>query len=121
MVHKIHKIALVTDDIEETVRFYTQTLGLTVMERFPNGDGEDYVFLDAGGIILELMPQGSRETTLGFHHISFEVDNVDESVQSLRDKDVPIVKEPFDVGSGIRIGLFEGPNGMNLQLYRRDL
>ena len=57
MVHKIHKIALVTDDIEETVRFYTQTLGLTVMERFPNGDGEDYVFLDAGGIILELMPQ----------------------------------------------------------------
>jgi len=58
MVHKIHKIALVTDDIEETVRFYTQTLGLTVMERFPNGDGEDYVFLDAGGIILELMPQG---------------------------------------------------------------
>ena len=116
-----HKIALVTDDIEEAVRFYTQTLGLTVMERFSNGDGEDYVFLDAGGIILELMPQGSTETALGFHHISFEVDNVDESVQSLRDKDVPIVKEPFDVGSGIRIGLFEGPNGINLQLYRRDL
>ena len=120
MVHKIHKIALVTDDIEEAVRFYTQTLGLTVLERFPNGDDEDYVFLDAGGIILELMPQESTGAALGFHHISFEVGSVDESTQELKDKGVPILKEPFDVGSGIRLGVFEGPNGMNLQLYRRD-
>ena len=118
MVHKIHKIALVTDDIEEAVRFYTQTLGLTVMERF-NGDDEDYV-LGCGGIILELMPQESTGAALGFHHISFEVDSVDGSAQDLKDKGVPILKEPFDVGSGIRLGVFEGPNGMNLQLYRRD-
>ena len=56
-VHKIHKIAIVTDDIEEAVQFYTQKLGLTVVERFENDEDEDYVFLDAGGILLELMPQ----------------------------------------------------------------
>ena len=33
-MHKIHKIALVTDDIEETVRFYTQTK--TVTQRWPD-------------------------------------------------------------------------------------
>lgn len=120
MVHKIHKIAIITDDIEGAVQFYTQKLGLTLMERFSNEGDEDYVFLDAGGIILELMPQKSTGGAPGFHHISFEVDNVDESVQELKDKGVPIVKEPFDVGSGIRLGLFEGPNRMNLQLYRRE-
>ncbi|HCL28965.1 MAG TPA: hypothetical protein DIC52_11065, partial [Candidatus Latescibacteria bacterium] len=57
MVHKIHKIAIITDDIEGAVEFYTQKLGLSVVERFANDDDEDYVFLDAGGILLELMPR----------------------------------------------------------------
>ena len=49
MAHKIHKIAIISDDIEGAVEFYTKKLGLTVMERFANEDDEDYVFLDAGG------------------------------------------------------------------------
>ena len=57
MVHKIHKIAIVSNDIEGAVEFYTQKLGLTVVERFENEDDEDSVFLNAGGILLELMPQ----------------------------------------------------------------
>ena len=57
MPHKIHKIAIISDDIEGAVEFYTKKLGLTVVERFSNEDDEDYVFLDAGGILLELMPQ----------------------------------------------------------------
>ncbi|MBT7912317.1 hypothetical protein HN588_00250, partial [Candidatus Bathyarchaeota archaeon] len=115
MVNKIHKIAIITDDIEEAVQFYTQKLGLTVVERFENEDDEDYVFLDAGGILLELMPQKSMEQEPGFHHISFAVDSVEDSVQELKEKGVTITKEPFDVGggTGITLGFFAGPNQMN--------
>ena len=122
MVHKIHKIAVVTDDIEGAVEFYTQKLGLTVVERFPTEDDEDYVFLDAGGIILELMPQKSMGQASGFHHISFEVDSVEDSAQDLKDKGVTITEEPFDVGggTGITLGFFEGPNQLNLQLFHRE-
>ena len=56
------------------------------MERFANEDDEDYVFLDAGGIILELMPQKSVGQDPGFHHISFEVDSVEESARELKEK-----------------------------------
>ena len=56
MINRIHKIALVTDDVEGSVEFYTRTLGLEVIERFPNEDDEDFVFLKAGDMILELMP-----------------------------------------------------------------
>ncbi len=122
MVNKIHKIAIVTDDIEGAVEFYTQKLGLTVVERFKNDDDEDYVFLDAGGILLELMPQKSMGRAPGFHHISFKVDNVAESAQELKDKGVAITKEPFDVGggTGITLGFFEGPNKISLQLFHRE-
>ena len=122
MVHKIHKIAVITDDIEGAVEFYTQKLGLTVVERFPTDDDEDYVFLDAGGILLELMPQKSMEQDPGFHHISFKVDSVEDSAQDLQDKGVTITKEPFDVGggTGITLGFFEGPNQLNLQLFHRE-
>ena len=121
MVDKIHKIALVTDDVEGSVKFYTETLGLEVIERFPVEDDEDYVFLKAGDMILELMPKKSMQAEEGFHHISFRVDSVDESVQDLRDKEVPIEKEPFDAGTGgIRLAFFKGPNEMLLQLFERD-
>ena len=121
MAHKIHKIALVTDDVEGSVKFYTETLGLEVIERFPVEDDEDYVFLKAGDMILELMPKKSMQAEEGFHHISFRVDSVDESVQDLRNKEVPIEKEPFDAGTGgIRLAFFKGPNEMLLQLFERD-
>ena len=122
MVPKIHKIAVITDDIEGAVAFYTQKLGLTVVERFATEDDEDYVFLDAGGILLELMPQKTMGQDAGFHHISFEVDSVEASTQELKDKGVTITKEPFDVGggTGITLGFFEGPNQLNLQLFHRE-
>lgn len=122
MVHKIHKIAIISDDIEGAVEFYTQKLGLTVVERFENEDDEDYVFLDAGGILLELMPQKTMGQDPGIHHISFDVDSVAGSAQELKDKGVAMTKEPFDVGggTGISLGFFEGPNQLNLQLFHRE-
>ena len=122
MAHKVHKIAIISDDIEGAVEFYTKKLGLTVMERFANEDDEDYVFLDAGGILLELMPQKTMGQALGFHHISFDVDSVEDSAQDLKNKGVTITKEPFDVGggTGITLSFFEGPNQLNLQLFHRE-
>lgn len=121
MVQKIHKIALVTDDVEGSVKFYTETLGLEVIERFPVDDDEDYVFLKAGDMILELMPKKTMEAEEGFHHISFRVDSVDASTDDLRSKGVPIEKEPFDAGTGgIRLAFFKGPNNMLLQLFERN-
>jgi catechol 2,3-dioxygenase-like lactoylglutathione lyase family enzyme len=122
MVHKIHKIAITTDDIEGAVEFYTQKLGLSVVERFANDDDEDYVFLDAGGILLELMPRKTMGQDSGFHHISFDVDSVEDSAGELKDKGVPMTVDPFEVGggTGITLGFFEGPNQMKLQLFHRE-
>ena len=121
MINKIHKIALVSDDIEGAVRFYTQTLDLVEIERFANEDDEDFVFLRAGDFILELMPQKTMDAPVGFHHISFKVDSVDDSAQSLKDKGAEVTVEPFDAeGTDIRLSFFGGPNDVALQLFRRE-
>ena len=122
MPPRLHKIALVSDDVEGAVRFYTEKLGMRVLERFPVEDDEDYVFLDAGAIILELMPQKSARQEPGFHHISFEADDIEDAADTLREKGVPILKAPFAVGggTGIRLSFFEGPDRLNLQLFQRD-
>lgn len=120
MINKIHKIALVTDDVEGAVAFYTQVLGLDVIERFPNEDDEDYVFLKAGDVKLELMPEKTMGAPEGFHHISFEVESVDAAFEELKSSGVKILREPFDAGvGGIRLAFFEGPNGVRLQLFER--
>ena len=121
MIDKIHKVALVTDDVEGAVRFYTETLGLAVAERFPNEDDEDFVFLKSGDFTLELMPKKTMGTDAGFHHISFHVDSVDASAQKLKDKGTEMEVEPFDAGvGGIRLGFFKGPNDTLLQLFERN-
>ncbi len=121
MIDNIHKIAVVSDDIEGAVRFYTETLGLTELERFPNDDDEDFVFLKAGNIILELMPQKTMQADVGFHHISFKVGNVDDSAGDLEAAGVDVAVAPFDAeGTDIRLSFFNGPNDVLLQLFQRE-
>lgn len=120
MINRIHKIAFVTDDVEGAVRFYTENLGLEVSERFPNEDDDDYVFMKSGDIILELMPAKSTGQPVGFHHVSFAVENIEAATRELRENGVTITKEPFDAGAGgIHLAFFEGPNEVNLQLFER--
>lgn len=121
MINRIHKIALVTDDVEGTVRFYTETLGLEVTERFANEDEKDFVFLKAGDITLEIMPKKTMAAEEGFHHISFQVDSVDGAAEELKAKSVDMEVEPMDVGvGGIRVGFLRGPNDVRLQLFERS-
>jgi len=118
-VSNIHKIAIVVDDLKAAEEFYTKTLGLEAIERFPASEpGDEYIFLRAGDIILELMP--TEAGPVGFHHISFLVDDSGEEMEKLKAQGVKCTAEPFDAGSGIHIGFFEGPNGLKLQLFNRE-
>ena len=121
MINRIHKIAVVTDDIEGAVEYYTTVLGLEETERFAREDDEDFVFLKAGDITLELMPKKTMGTEVGIHHISFQVEDVDEAANDLKDKGVEMEVEPFDAGvGGIRLGFFRGPDEVRLQLFERS-
>ena len=89
---RIDGLALKTDDVEDSVQFYTQVLGLKEIEGLSYKDNEDYVGLQAGDIVIELLSTGWFESE-GFEHIDFTVDNLDNTVQKLKDADVELQKD----------------------------
>ena len=109
---RINRFALKTEDIENSIQFYTQVLGLEIE------DNKDYVVLQAGDIFIELSTTGWFESG-GFDSIDFQVDDLYNTVQKLNASDVDV-----DLGDaneyGWRWGLFEGPNNVKIGLVGLD-
>ena len=119
---KIWKIALLIEDMEAAEELYAGTLGMEIIERLPLGEAGEAVFLDAGGIRLELIPRAAFEGEerlgiTGVHHLSFKADDVDKTAEELKAKGVSFVKEPFEAMPGMTLAFFDGLNGVNLQLF----
>lgn len=119
---KIWKIALLVEDIKEAENLYANILGMKVIDRLPLGDAGEAVFIDAGGIQLELIPKAvfegeGRLGIPGVHHLSFKVDDVEKTAEELKAKGVSFIKEPFEALPGMTLAFFDGLNGVNLQLF----
>ena len=119
---KIWKIALLVEDMEAAEKLYTEVLGMKLIERLPLGEAGEVLFVDAGGIRLELIPKAAfageeRLGITGVHHLSFEVDDVEKAAEELKAKGVDFIKEPFEALPGMTLAFFDGLDGINLQLF----
>ncbi len=114
---QIWKIALLVDDLEAAVAYYSGVLGMPIIQRKAKS-----LHLDAGNVRLELIARDvykddARLGKTGVHHLSFKVDDIDASAKDLKEKGVAFIREPVDRGNGLKIAFFDGLNGVNLQLY----
>ena len=82
-VRGIDHVALSVKNLEKSLEFYTQTLGLKISEREYQKPGTEY-FLDCGEALIGLIqgePAGERhllqDSGLGGNHVSFRVDTKD--------------------------------------------
>jgi glyoxylase I family protein len=106
MFKRIDHVEIVTDQLDRTVRFYTEVLGFTIkardrIERSGMGVPIDLVYLDLGGTVVELIsydgatvdPAPEKEH-LGYRMIALEVDDRQKAADYLRTKSVDIVWGP---------------------------
>jgi len=119
---KIWKIALLVEDMKAAEELYAGTLGMEIVERLPLGEAGEALFIDAGGVQLELIPKAAfageeRLGVPGVHHLSFKADDVEKSAEELKAKGVSFIKEPFEAMPGMTLAFFDGLNGVNLQLF----
>ena len=112
-------------DVKEAEKLYCDVLGMEIIDRLDLGDAGEALFLDAGGVRLEIIPKEAFEGEerlgkTGVHHLSFKVDDVEKTAEELKSKGVEFIKEPFEALPGLTLAFFEGLNGVNLQLFKME-
>ena len=109
-------------DMERSVRFYCDVLGLHVATHLCMGD-ESLVFLQAGGGWIELIHDGgARRSTGVVDHVALRVDNVQARLEQLKAQGIKVLDEaPIDVRElSARIAFCEGPDGERIELIERQ-
>ncbi len=105
MIKKIDHIAIAVRNIEEAAKLYRDVLGLevkgieTVEEQkvrtaiIPVGESKIELIepTDPAGTIAKFIEKRGE----GLHHIALQVDNIQETLEALNAKDIPLIdKEP---------------------------
>ena len=116
-------VALRTRDIERSIAFYTQKLGLAEMLRLTYDDGT--LFLAYLRITdtqyLELFPYGTGTTTPGrdvvaINHLCLTVENIDTTLAELAAAGVPLTRDLKLGADGNRQAWIEDPDGTRIEL-----
>src|SRR5258705_3457658 len=128
-LRKLGHVVLNVADLEASVRFYTEVLGLQVSDRYPTTMVPGgMVFMrcntDHHGVALVGGASTLETTTVvehgGLNHFAFEVGSPDEVFRArtwLRKHDVPIVFEGRR-RAGCQLAIeFRDPDGNNLEIY----
>ncbi|TYL36007.1 lactoylglutathione lyase [Natronococcus pandeyae] len=130
-----HHVGITVSDLEKTLAFYRDTLGLSVVDRFEVGgdafadavdvDGASarFAHLEAGDIRLELVAYEPAEPARpapdlnepGAAHVGLAVDDLEAVYASLPD-DVPTISEPRTTESGTSICFLRDPEGNLVEL-----
>ncbi|CEG55130.1 SMU1112c/YaeR family gloxylase I-like metalloprotein [Stutzerimonas kunmingensis] len=125
MLRSIHHVAIICSDYAVSKRFYTETLGLTVIAEHYREARRSYK-LDlalADGAQLELFsfpdapPRPSRPEAQGLRHLAFAVDDVAQCKAWLERQGVAVEAIRLDEYTGRRFTFFADPDGLPLELY----
>jgi catechol 2,3-dioxygenase-like lactoylglutathione lyase family enzyme len=127
MFKRIDHVEIVTDELDRTLRFYTDVLGFTVksrerIEKSGLGVPIDLVYLDLGGTVVELIryegasvePAPQKEH-LGYRMIALEVDDMARTTAYLKTKGVGVVWGPKVTQTYSRAEICD-PNGYHIEL-----
>ncbi len=125
MLRSIHHVAIICSDYVVSKRFYTETLGLTVIAEHYREARRSYK-LDLAlpdGAQLELFsfpdapPRPSRPEAQGLRHLAFAVDDVAQCKAWLEHQGVAVEAIRLDEYTGRRFTFFADPDGLPLELY----
>lgn len=126
-LHSIHHIAIICSDYERSRRFYTEILGLTVLQEVYREERKSWKLDLAlnGQYIIELFSfpeppaRTSRPEAAGLRHLAFATNDITAAVAALAAHS--IITEPVrtDEYTGKRFTFFYDPDMLPLELYEQ--
>jgi methylmalonyl-CoA/ethylmalonyl-CoA epimerase len=99
----VHHVGVAVSSIDEAMRFYGDTLGLSLVESLELPDRQLKVaMVKASNVLIELLEPTDPDTTVarflerrgpGLHHLCFGTTDIREHLRDLRDKGVELIDE----------------------------
>ncbi len=112
---KIRYATMIVDDMEESVKFYTETLDFTLDEVFDVPGGK-ITLLDGEGFAgIELIESKNFET--GLYSIGMDVEDINKEIDDLEAKGANIALKPVETQVGYIARVID-PNGINIVLVQ---
>jgi len=104
-------------DLDDSIKFYQEIVGLPVERRFMAGPDVEIAFLGSGETKLELLEHKKEKKSFTGDGISlgFEVQSVDEKMKFIRGKGLLIEGGPYQPNPHIKFFYVRDPNGLRVQ------
>jgi len=112
------------NDLERTVNFYRDILGLTEIKRHKSPRGSELVFLQTPGseelIEITCFPgSGPVQVQPDLTHLAFEVDSLAEFEKHLAAHGLKFSDGPVTSSSGTTFAFIDAPEGYEIELIQK--
>jgi len=112
------------NDLERTVKFYREVLGLAEVKRHKSPRGSELVFLQANGSeelieICYLPGSESVKVQPDLTHLAFEVDSLAEFEKHLAKQGLKYSDGPITSSTGTTFAFVDAPEGYEIELIQK--
>lgn len=123
---RIHHVALIVSDYEQSKRFYTDVLGLCILAEHYRAERDSWKLdLGIGGeYVLELFsfpnppPRPTRPEACGLRHLAFAVDDVAAERRRLLQRGVVCEAVRIDEYTDKPFFFIADPDGLPIEFYQ---
>jgi len=124
MVKRLLHTRYRVEDLEKTVSFYRDVLGLEETRRHTSPRGSQLVFFKAPGSeeeieICKFDESGPVQIGPDVTHLAFEVEDMEAFARHAESKGYPLSDGPTPTSSGSVIAFVDAPEGYEVELIQR--
>lgn len=126
-LNKVHHIAIICSDYQKSKTFYTNVLGLTIVQEIYRAERQSYKLDLAlnGNYIIEIFsfpnpPQRpSKPEAAGLRHLAFEVDDIQLTCDFLVNKNIISEEIRVDEHTKKRFFFIADPDDLPIEFYEK--
>ena len=113
MLKRVKFVGIAVKDQDKALAFWTRKIGLQIATDQPMGEGQRWIELKIPGAQTGLAlhtPKGQESRIGTFHNLSFSVDDVEKTYETLTERGVEFVEAPKRQEWGT-YAVFKDPDG----------